>query len=414
MGAGASAFEDHELHDLEEEFEAGGYLHRSQSDHGGSRFYCHGCHRTMHLIGMTSPEDVFCPLCNSTFLEELSPARSQQQQGQVHNSMRGLNPDQSRRLANAAAMLRILESRLRDELEFIQRSAANMAVDESSNAKKAMTLTQLSKLKNTALSVDLCCSQPSCPLCMENYKVDESVTQLPCSHIFHDECVLTWLAIKNSCPICRECISNDIPTLVELEARFSEAELSSKILVAKNFGKVKDVDEEGEEEDEDKEKESSSATEKSTTAILPDGEKLTAAATSPHLSPSPLSPSKRALAEELRETLIKHVEEQETRSSPMPSPLRLPGLDASPWRTGGPRVLGGPIPRHFGLEEFDQEIERQTYDPRPHPRINPNHAHRFGQSMSDAENEEVLSRLRAMNRVLEESPGDLLPRNLLL
>jgi hypothetical protein len=43
----------------------------------------------------------------------------------------------------------------------------------------------------------------SCPICIEDYKTDEMLVQLPCGHAFHKDCILPWITEKNSCPTCR-------------------------------------------------------------------------------------------------------------------------------------------------------------------------------------------------------------------
>ena len=35
-------------------------------------------------------------------------------------------------------------------------------------------------------------------------------TQLPCSHLFHENCVFPWLEMKQTCPICRLELDNDV------------------------------------------------------------------------------------------------------------------------------------------------------------------------------------------------------------
>jgi len=40
-----------------------------------------------------------------------------------------------------------------------------------------------------------------CAVCLE--EVRERATRLPCSHKYHSECVLPWLAIHPDCPCCR-------------------------------------------------------------------------------------------------------------------------------------------------------------------------------------------------------------------
>jgi len=43
-----------------------------------------------------------------------------------------------------------------------------------------------------------------CSVCLCDFEIDEEVIQLPnCKHIFHPPCVLRWLEMHDSCPICR-------------------------------------------------------------------------------------------------------------------------------------------------------------------------------------------------------------------
>ncbi|XP_057965170.1 E3 ubiquitin-protein ligase CIP8-like [Malania oleifera] len=42
-----------------------------------------------------------------------------------------------------------------------------------------------------------------CVVCTDDIPLQEKVKKLPCSHCFHGECILQWLSIRNSCPLCR-------------------------------------------------------------------------------------------------------------------------------------------------------------------------------------------------------------------
>ena len=59
---------------------------------------------------------------------------------------------------------------------------------------------EISKIKDVdKLDTD----KKKCTICLENYINGEESIALPCIHIFHANCIKTWLKNKRTCPICK-------------------------------------------------------------------------------------------------------------------------------------------------------------------------------------------------------------------
>ena len=43
-----------------------------------------------------------------------------------------------------------------------------------------------------------------CSVCWDDFKLDEEVKRLRCDHYFHEDCIIPWLELHNTCPICRK------------------------------------------------------------------------------------------------------------------------------------------------------------------------------------------------------------------
>ena len=43
----------------------------------------------------------------------------------------------------------------------------------------------------------------SVSVCIENYRIGETVRILPCNHRFHKNCIDQWLLARRTCPMCK-------------------------------------------------------------------------------------------------------------------------------------------------------------------------------------------------------------------
>ncbi|TNV77905.1 hypothetical protein FGO68_gene1903 [Halteria grandinella] len=44
---------------------------------------------------------------------------------------------------------------------------------------------------------------PVCPICLDSIALDSLIYKTPCTHIYHKDCLDTWLTAHTVCPYCR-------------------------------------------------------------------------------------------------------------------------------------------------------------------------------------------------------------------
>jgi len=77
-----------------------------------------------------------------------------------------------------------------------------------------------------------------CSICKDEFCMEEEVTQMPCQHLFHGECLSRWLKMHNQCPVCRfELETND--NYYERNTRISRSE--SQLQQIKKFIPQQDI-----------------------------------------------------------------------------------------------------------------------------------------------------------------------------
>ncbi|KAF0916685.1 hypothetical protein E2562_010530 [Oryza meyeriana var. granulata] len=63
--------------------------------------------------------------------------------------------------------------------------------------------------------------ETQCAVCKDGIEAGERARRLPCAHLYHDGCILPWLAIRNTCPLCRHELPTDDLEYEKWKARWT-------------------------------------------------------------------------------------------------------------------------------------------------------------------------------------------------
>ncbi|KAK9271544.1 hypothetical protein L1049_001904 [Liquidambar formosana] len=74
-----------------------------------------------------------------------------------------------------------------------------------------------------------------CAVCKDEILLEEKVKQLPCGHYYHGDCIVPWLSIRNTCPVCRYELPTDDPDYERRKSQRAAHGLSRDLQVRYNF-----------------------------------------------------------------------------------------------------------------------------------------------------------------------------------
>ncbi|KAL6629996.1 hypothetical protein ACP70R_029761 [Stipagrostis hirtigluma subsp. patula] len=88
-----------------------------------------------------------------------------------------------------------------DDAEFLDVLAGHVGEAGAGPRRLPASRAAVEGLPEVALSEEE--ASRGCAVCKDGIATGERAVRLPCKHCFHGDCIRPWLAIKNTCPVCR-------------------------------------------------------------------------------------------------------------------------------------------------------------------------------------------------------------------
>jgi len=107
-----------------------------------------------------------------------------------------------------------------DDLLFGQLAAADADHERPGKCGRPAAKAAVEALPTVVVAeADAARGDAQCAVCKDGVEAGERARRLPCAHLYHDGCILPWLAIRNTCPLCRHELPTDDPEYEKWKAR---------------------------------------------------------------------------------------------------------------------------------------------------------------------------------------------------
>jgi E3 ubiquitin-protein ligase RNF115/126 len=178
-----------------------------------SSFWCYNC-KSKCIVYEDDNDTPHCERCNSNFIEELEPGSNPQSFTQPQqNNPRGLVVTIRN---NTIHINNNLQTLFDPFSSFLQRNTNDRAFE---NLLNFIMQNDPNRYGNPPASIKVVAELPrykvcekgqECAICMDSLQLDDIAIRLKCDHPYHEKCLLDWLGMHNTCPVCRyELVTDD-------------------------------------------------------------------------------------------------------------------------------------------------------------------------------------------------------------
>ncbi|XP_027113116.1 E3 ubiquitin-protein ligase RZF1 [Coffea arabica] len=207
-------------------------------------YWCRHCQRSIRTT-TTNPSEIICPRCFGEIRHELDVSRPRLLSEDLARpettsasqlldalafmldpSIRHQNLDETHQRHRARVIIQFIGPDQPPSPRHVPQLGLGHAVSSQTNSREAASeegledliqeLTQndrpglppapasaIDALPTIVLTPTHLAIDSHCPVCKDEFEAGEEVRELPCKHFYHSDCIIPWLHIRNSCPVCR-------------------------------------------------------------------------------------------------------------------------------------------------------------------------------------------------------------------